>query len=80
MGFLETCEACGREVDPADAVRSEVSVGDMTCPTAMVFHRECHELASQIWQPDPDSYCTVDPDFPETQAWQTPGAPSNQTR
>ena len=74
MGPTEICEVCGLEVDPADAVRTEVSVGDMMCPTAMTFHRACHERASELWQPDADSYCTTDPEFPETQTWQTPGA------
>jgi len=25
-----------------------------------------------MWQPDPDSYCTVDPLFPETGQWVLP--------
>jgi hypothetical protein len=40
----------------------------------MVFHKECYEQAAELWQPDPDSYCTVDPLFPETGQWTNPEA------
>jgi hypothetical protein len=42
------------------------------CPTAMTFHTACFEQASAMWEPDPDSYCTVDPLFPETGQWVLP--------
>ena len=39
------------------------------CPAPMAFHDECWSMASQMWQPDPDSYCEIDPLFPETAKW-----------
>lgn len=39
------------------------------CPAPMAFHDECYERASQMWQPETDSYCEVDPLFPETARW-----------
>ncbi|MGH9183163.1 MAG: hypothetical protein ACRDZ9_05030 [Acidimicrobiales bacterium] len=65
----ELCDVCGGEVDPSEAQRAELSVGSMMCPTAMVFHPACYEQASDLWQPDPDSTCTVDPAFPESGRW-----------
>jgi hypothetical protein len=38
----------------------------------MNFHKECYEKASELWHPDPDSYCEVDPLFPETGQWTLP--------
>ncbi len=69
----EICDVCGGEVPAEEAVKAELSAADAMCPTPMTFHQGCYERASQIWQPDPDSYCTTDPDFPETQQW-TPRA------
>lgn len=61
---------CGLAVDPATAVRAELQASDAMCPSAMTFHPACYELASSMWQPEPeDSFCTVDPLFPETQQW-----------
>lgn len=63
---------CGLDVAPGDMVKSEFTVMGAMCPTAMTFHTACHEQASSMWQPDPDSYCTVDPEFPETGRWVLP--------
>jgi hypothetical protein len=71
----ETCDVCGRVVDdPDDAHRAELTVSGAMCPSPMVFHKACYEKASAMWQPDPDSYCTVDPEFPETGQWTLPEA------
>lgn len=67
------CDVCGQEVAEADAYRAELAVGDMMCPAPMLFHKACYEQASDMWKPDPDSYCTVDPEFPETGQWTNPG-------
>jgi hypothetical protein len=63
------CDVCGREVPPGTGRREEVGVSSAMCPAPMAFHDECYEQASQMWQPDPDSYCEVDPLFPETAQW-----------
>ena len=68
----ELCDVCGGEVPPAEAYRAELTAASSMCPTPMLFHQSCYEQASTIWQPDPDSYCTVDPEFPETQQWTLP--------
>jgi len=68
----EQCDVCGKEVPAGEAVKSELSVMNAMCPTAMTFHRTCFESAAALWQPDPDSYCTVDPLFPETGRWVLP--------
>lgn len=65
----QSCDVCGVEVPPEDAHAEELSVAGAMCPTPMLFHKSCYERASAMWQPDPDSYCTVDPDFPETAQW-----------
>lgn len=65
----EACEVCGGAVEPQDAVRAELSVGEQMCPTPMTFHKACYERASVLWKPDPDSYCVTDPMFPETSEW-----------
>jgi hypothetical protein len=66
----ETCDVCGQVVDdPEDAFRAELTVSGAMCPSPMVFHKACYEKAADMWQPDPDSYCTVDPEFPETSQW-----------
>ncbi|HVL99213.1 MAG TPA: hypothetical protein VM324_07975 [Egibacteraceae bacterium] len=68
---METCEACGSEVAAAEAVRVEMAVEDLMCPTPMSFHRECYESADQVWGPPTgESLCAVDPEFPdETRRW-----------
>ena len=63
---------CGQDVPADDMVKSEFTVLGAMCPTAMTFHKACYEQAAYLWQPDPDSYCTVDPLFPETGQWVTP--------
>jgi hypothetical protein len=69
----ETCDVCGRVVDdPNDAYRAELTVSGAMCPSPMLFHNACYEKASSMWQPDPDSYCTVDPEYPETGQWTLP--------
>lgn len=68
----EQCDVCGQPVPSAEAVKSELTVMGAMCPTAMTFHKACFEQASALWQPDPDSYCTVDPLFPETGKWVVP--------
>jgi hypothetical protein len=55
-------------------VKSEFTVMGAMCPTAMTFHTACYAQASSLWEPDPDSYCTVDPLFPETGQWVLPEA------
>jgi hypothetical protein len=69
----EQCDVCGQTVAAEDAVKQELSVMGAMCPTAMTFHKACFEQASSLWQPDPDSYCTVDAQFPETGQWVLPG-------
>ncbi|MBW3562828.1 MAG: hypothetical protein KY437_10070 [Actinobacteria bacterium] len=69
MGPTETCEACGRDVAPEEARRAELTVGDMMCPTPMVFHEECYEQASGVWEASGTSCSSPDPEFPETERW-----------
>ena len=68
----EMCDVCAQVVPAEEAVRAELTVAGAMCPSPMVFHPECYEKASVLWQPDPDSYCTVDPEFPETGQWTLP--------
>ena len=68
----ELCDVCGQPVPPEEAYRAELTVSGAMCPSPMTFHPPCYERASSLWQPDPDSYCTVDPLFPETAQWSTP--------
>ncbi|MGI9079934.1 MAG: hypothetical protein ACR2GF_03810 [Acidimicrobiales bacterium] len=68
----ELCDACGQVVDPAEAVKAELTVSGAMCPSPMNFHPACAEKASVLWHPDPDSYCTYDPLFPETGQWKLP--------
>ncbi len=68
----EMCEVCAQVVPPGEGVRAEMSVSGAMCPSPMLFHEECYEKASALWQPDTDSYCTVDPEFPETGQWTLP--------
>lgn len=70
----ELCDVCGQPVPAEEAYRAELSVAGAMCPAPMVFHPPCYERASVLWQPDPDSYCTVDPLFPETAQWSSPPA------
>ena len=63
------CDVCGREVPEGTGHREEVSVSGAMCPAPMAFHDECWATASVMWQPDPDSYCEIDPLFPETAQW-----------
>jgi hypothetical protein len=69
----EQCDVCGQDVPADDMVKSEFTVLGAMCPTAMTFHTACYAQASALWeQPDEDSYCTVDPLFPETGQWVLP--------
>src|SRR5215210_2709484 len=68
----EQCDVCGQTVPSDDMVKTELTVAGAMCPTAMTFHTGCYEKASAMWQPDPESYCTADPLFPETGQWTLP--------
>lgn len=68
----ELCDVCGQVVAPEEAVKAELTVSGAMCPSPMSFHPACYEKASEMWQPDPDSYCTADPLFPETGQWAQP--------
>ena len=68
----EMCEACAQVVPPGEGVRAEMSVSGAMCPSPMLFHEKCYELASALWQPETDSYCQVDEEFPETMQWTLP--------
>ncbi len=68
----DQCDVCGKSVPADDLVKTELTVAGAMCPTAMTFHTACYEKASSMWQPDPESYCTVDPLFPETGRWVLP--------
>ncbi len=70
--IAESCDVCGRDVPTDDMVKTELTVAGAMCPTAMTFHTACYEQAAAMWQPDPESYCTVDPLFPETGQWVLP--------
>ena len=70
--IVEQCDVCGQNVPADDVVKTELTVAGAMCPTAMTFHTGCYEKASSMWQPDPDSSCTVDPLFPETGTWVLP--------
>ena len=72
----ELCDVCGAEVDPAEAVKTELAAANAMCPTPMTFHPHCYQQASAIWEPDTDSYCAVDPEFPETAQWTQTGTTS----
>lgn len=73
----ELCDACGQVVPPEEAIKAELTVSGAMCPSPMNFHKECYEKASELWHPDPDSYCSVDAEFPETGQWTLPE--QNQT-
>ena len=73
MGTVgEQCDVCGQDVPADDVVKAELTVAGAMCPTAMTFHKGCYEKAAVMWQPDQDSYCTVDERFPETGQWVLP--------
>lgn len=74
MNPPDTCDVCGIDVPPDEGVRTEVSVENAMCPTAMVFHESCFEKASQFWDTNPGDSCPVDPEFPETGMWDIPVA------
>ncbi len=76
----DQCDVCGRDVPADDMVKSEFTVMGAMCPTAMTFHTACYAQASSLWEPDPDSYCTVDPLFPETGQWVLPDADGGEPR
>lgn len=75
MAQVQMCDVCGGEIRDEQPVRAELSIEEMMCPTPMTFHRACYEKASVLWQPDPDSICVVDPDYPQTQQWTSKVAP-----
>jgi hypothetical protein len=64
----DICDVCGQPVPPEEAFKAEVSCSQSMCPTSMTLHQACYDKASDMWQPD-DSYCGIDPDFPEMAAW-----------
>lgn len=63
------CDVCGKEVPPDAGHREELAVGSAMCPAPMAFHEECWAAASAMWEPEADSYCQVDPLYPETGRW-----------
>lgn len=69
MDQIETCDVCGGEVSAGEAVRAEVNVDQLMCPTAMICHPACYERAAELWEPDPQASCGYDPAFPETAQW-----------
>ena len=69
MKANDQCDVCGKDVPPGEGHREELSAGASMCPTPMAFHDQCWELAKDMWQPDQDSLCVVDPMFPETSQW-----------
>lgn len=67
---METCEICGEDVAPHEAVRAELSLGDESmCPTPMSFHPQCYERATDVWAVPDEALCAVDPELPETAYW-----------
>ncbi|MBA3267119.1 MAG: hypothetical protein H0T70_02535 [Acidimicrobiia bacterium] len=68
----ELCDACGQVVPPGEGIKAELTVSGAMCPSPMNFHTDCAEKASELWHPDPDSYCTTDPLYPETGQWTLP--------
>ncbi len=69
LGLRPGCDVCGREIAPEDLHTEELTVNGPMCPSPMNLHRACYEAASSMWYADPDSYCNVDPLFPETAQW-----------
>lgn len=72
MNAPDLCDVCGSEVAGDEGVRAEMTVAGAMCPTPMVMHPACYERAKDMWQPDDDSLCSVDPLFPETTQWSAP--------
>lgn len=69
----ESCDMCGQDIS-GKTIRAELSFGEgAMCPTPMTMHEKCYEKASELWQPDPESTCVIDREYPETQKW-TPEA------
>jgi hypothetical protein len=77
MNPTDLCDVCGGEVAADEAVRAELMAGELMCPTPMVFHPACHQRAAEMWQPDPESSCVVDTEFPEAMQWPRAGAPQS---
>lgn len=71
LRLAPSCDVCGREVSVDDCYTAELTVSGSMCPSPMTFHQACYEAASSMWHPDPDSYCNVDPLFPESAQWTT---------
>lgn len=76
LNLTPSCDVCGRDVTPDDYYSAELTASGAMCPSPMTFHKACFEAASTMWYPDPDSYCTVDPLFPETAQWASPASPA----
>ncbi len=57
-----------KPTSPRSMTQARPHITIQTVAQHMTFHQACYERASELWQPD-DSYCTVDPDFPEMAAW-----------
>lgn len=72
------CDVCGQPVPSDEAVRAEMSVSQMMCPTSMTFHPACHERARALWQDDETCSVAADvADYPELAQWAVgPEAPS----
>jgi hypothetical protein len=64
----DICDVCGLPVPEEEAFKAEVSCSQSMCPSPMTMHKTCFQQASDMWQPD-DSYCGIDPDFPEMATW-----------
>lgn len=76
---IETCEACGAEVAPGDAVRTELSLNAQMCPTPLTLHRDCYERATAVLGDPGESSCSADPAFPETGRWMEAARRSAET-
>lgn len=69
LGLRPACDVCGQDIAPGELYREELTVNGPMCPSPMNLHQACYEAASSMWFTDPDSYCNVDPLFPETAQW-----------
>ncbi|MBW3644833.1 MAG: hypothetical protein KY441_04940 [Actinobacteria bacterium] len=64
------CDVCGQPVPADEAVRAEMSVSQMMCPTSMTFHPACHARATALWQNDDTCTLAADvADYPEMAQW-----------